>query len=106
MSPGPVVLMSRTHLISTVANETACPRCHGAILTALDEGLPARVDTTPLPNHQAEIAALLTGRRTYTQLPTGELAHRDPDRITDPNLRGTIHAEHKCPPQPSQGELF
>lgn len=84
------------HFISTVAAEATCPRCRARTLTALDEGIPARVDATPLPDRQAEIAALLNGQWTYVLTNNKHLAIRDASRITGNSLRGTIHAEHKC----------
>jgi hypothetical protein len=96
---------STRHLVSTPAKAETCPGCRAALLVALDEGLTARVDATPLPDRPAEIAALLAGRRTYTRLRNNELVHRDADRIADPRLRGDIHAQHQCT-GPAQGELF
>lgn len=84
------------HFISTTAAETTCPRCRKPLLTALDEGIPTRVDATPLPDRQAEIAALLDGRWTYVLTINRHLTIRDASRITGGSLRGTIHAEHKC----------
>ncbi|MEU5549224.1 hypothetical protein ABZ738_05595 [Micromonospora sp. NPDC047793] len=84
------------HLISTTATPGTCPRCRRPVITALDDGIPARVDATPLPDRQAEIAALLEGRWTYTHTTNRHLIHRDAARITANTLTGTIHAEHKC----------
>ncbi|MFI6228905.1 hypothetical protein ACIBCR_16500 [Micromonospora echinospora] len=84
------------HLISTVATESRCPRCRAATLTALDDGIPARVNATPLPDRQAEITALLDGRLTYVLTTNRHLLHRDGSRIAANTLRGTVHAEHKC----------
>ncbi|MFI6160370.1 hypothetical protein ACIA59_10520 [Micromonospora haikouensis] len=86
----------RRHLISTVATETRCHRCHAPILTALDDGVPARVDATPLPDRTAEINALLDGRWTYTHTANRHLVIRDEHRIASTTITGTIHAEHKC----------
>ncbi len=84
------------YLISTTAKQDCCPHCRRPILTALDEGQTARVDPTPLPDRQAEIAALLDGRRTYVHTANRHLVYRDASRITGNTIRGTIHAEHKC----------
>jgi hypothetical protein len=75
-----------THFQSTTVTETRCPRCHRAILTALDEGLRVTADTTPLPNPQAEVAAILDNRRTYTRTQFGWLIFRDarPNRRQQP----------------------
>lgn len=85
-----------SHLASTVAKPQPCPRCHRATLAALDEGLSVRVDATPLIDRQAEIAALLENRWTYTHTNWGHLVHRDPTRIAANTMRGTIHADHRC----------
>jgi hypothetical protein len=90
------------HLVSTATTETRCPRCHTATLTALDEGLTARVDLAPLPTREAEIAALLQGHWTYIHTANRHLVYRDAGRITANSLRGTIHAEHKCGNRPTQ----
>ncbi|MEU4367533.1 hypothetical protein [Micromonospora chersina] len=84
------------HLISTVATDHRCDRCHAPIIAALDDGIPARVDATPLRDRQAEIAALLDGKWTYVLTLNRHLIHRDASRITANTLTGTIHAEHKC----------
>ncbi|MEV4384379.1 hypothetical protein AB0J68_01420 [Micromonospora sp. NPDC049580] len=81
---------------STVATPQPCDRCHAALLVALDEGLTARVDATPLPNRQAEIAALIQGLWTYTHTNNRHLVYRSAERITGNTLRGTIHAQHQC----------
>jgi hypothetical protein len=86
------------YLVSTPADLSACPRCDMPILIGLDEGLQARVDLVPLPNLAAEIAAIATGRWTYTRLRDGSLAHRDQSRLADPLLAAPVHAEHACPP--------
>lgn len=84
------------HFASTRATDARCPRCHAALLTALDEGLTARVDATPLPDRDAEIAALLDGRWTYTLTANRHLIMRAAHRIAANTIRGTVHAEHKC----------
>lgn len=85
------------HFITTIAKQTTCKSCGAPILSGHDEGLAARVDTTPLRDHQAEIAALLDGKRTYKHTLYGQLHYRDETQLRkpyDPELR--IHAEHKC----------
>ncbi|MEU5965939.1 hypothetical protein ABZ777_32440 [Micromonospora parva] len=81
---------------STIAAPERCDRCHAALLVALDEGLTARVNATPLPDHQAEIAALMQGLWTYTHTNNRHLIYRSAERITAGMLRGTIHAQHQC----------
>lgn len=91
-----------SHLVSTPATDTTCPRCRTPLLVALDEGLTARVDATPLPNRQAEITALLDSRWTYTHTRSNHLIHRDAPRIAAGTLHGPIHAEHRCGNRPQQ----
>jgi hypothetical protein len=85
-----------SHFTSTRATPNHCPRCQAPTLTALDEGIPATVNPTPLPDRQAEITALLQGLHTYTLTSNAQLIHRDTTRITANTLHGTIHAQHKC----------
>ncbi len=95
--------MNAKHLVSTTATPRTCT-CGAPILTAHDEGLPARVDATPIPIGD-EIATLLTGRRTYTHTWIGQLIHRTPGRIASRRLdHHPIHAEHRCPPKQPQDE--
>lgn len=84
------------YLVSTTATDTRCPRCRAAVITAIDEGIPARVDATPLPDRTAEIAALLDGKHTYVLTDRRHLFHRDASRIAGGSIHGTIHAEHTC----------
>lgn len=83
------------HLVTTPAVPALCPRCRHLTLTGLAEGLTARVDPTEL-DPAGEVAAILTGRATYTLTPAGELVHRDASRITG-GLTGVILPEHDCP---------
>ncbi len=85
------------HFVSTTATESRCRHCRRPTLTALDEGQPAHVDATPLPDRQAEINALLNNRRTYTHTTYGQLHYRDENKLRNPTTPGArIHAEHKC----------
>lgn len=94
------------HLVTTIAKQQRCHRCRAPILTALDEGLTARVDATPLRNRDAEIAALLDNRRTYNYTSYGHLYYRDEWRIAASIPPGTaIHAEHKCSTQKGPQQL-
>lgn len=86
-----------THLITTPATLGTCPRCWLPTLTGIDEGIPVRVDLIPLPNLAAEINALAAGRWTYARLRDGSLAHRDTDRLADPQLSAPVHVQHTCP---------
>lgn len=97
------------HLATTRAKPDTCHRCHDPILIGLAEGLTVRVDATPLPDRDAEIAALLAGLRTYTKFANNELAYRDANRISEKRepwlAPRQIHAEHKCT-RPEQQTLF
>lgn len=81
---------------STHTTETRCPRCRAALLTAIDEGMPATVNAEPLADRAAEVAALLDGRRTYVHTERRLLVYRNATRIRGNTIPGTIHAEHKC----------
>jgi hypothetical protein len=85
-----------TYFMSTKAKADQCRRCRGRVLAALDEGLAVRVDAEPLPDREAEIAALLAGLWTYVHTEYGDLIHRDACRIAGGSIQGTVHAEHKC----------
>lgn len=85
-----------THFASTTTKPGRCRRCRAPILTALDEGLPATVDATPLPNQAAEITALINNLWTYVHTRSGYLIHRDARRIAHNSIAGTIHAQHTC----------
>lgn len=91
------------HLISTRAKPRTCPGCGAPTLTALDRGLPATVDATPIDPGPPEITALLAGKWTYILLTSGYLLHRDADRI-HARTPGNIHAQHACP-QPTLTDL-
>lgn len=87
--------MSR-HLISTRTQPQTCPGCGTPLLTALDAGIPTRVNAQPIPP-ETEPDILLTDRWTYTHTQGKQLIHRTPEKITSAWPRGTIHPEHKCP---------
>jgi hypothetical protein len=97
---GLVIAMTR-HLVTTQTTTGACPRCKASILVAVSEGLPVRVDTTPIDAAQ-EIQALVEGRWTYTLTTARELLHRDRLRIRATDHRNTIHRQHRCPDQGSR----
>lgn len=86
-----------THFVSTAAALSICECCDMPTLTALDEGIPARVELIPLPALAAEIAAIAHGRLTYTRLRNGQLAVRDQYRLADPDSASQVHAQHVCP---------
>lgn len=83
-------------LVSTKAELSTCATCALPVLRALDEGIPACVDLVPLPDLAAEIAAIATGRHTYTRLRDGTLAYRDEIRLSDPAMATPVHAGHAC----------
>lgn len=88
------------HLITTTATPTRCPRCQAPVLAGHAEGVPARVDPTPLDEH-GEAAALLDGRTTYNLLVelTGRryLVPRTSIEIAAPR-RCDVVADHQCRP--------
>lgn len=86
-------------MISTLTKPGTCPRCHSQLLVALDAGLPAQVDATPITTSQ-EIAALIEGRWTYLHIHQ-QLIHRTAAIITG-GRTGNIHAEHRCHPDRSR----
>lgn len=86
--------------LTTRARIDACPHCAAATIHALDAPVAAidtRLDPQPL-TVAAELAALLSGRRTYDLIPIAgrhEIAWRDQWRI--PHRRYPILATHQCP---------
>lgn len=82
------------HLISTRAVERRC-RCGSTILAGLDEGLPVRVDATPV-DRAGELAALLEGRWTFARSRVGLLIHRNESRVRGGLVGESIHAQHRC----------
>ena len=82
------------------ARLTTCPRCHAAVIRALDApvaALDVRLDPVPL-DIRAELAALISGRLTYDLIPAGfgqEIEYRDEMRIRKRNY--PVLAEHQCP---------
>lgn len=90
-------MTSGAHFVSTPAELSACASCALPVLRALDEGMPACVDLIPLPDLAAEVAAIATGRWTYTRIPGGGLAYRDVNRLADPAMASPVHAAHTCP---------
>jgi hypothetical protein len=84
------------HLITTRPVARRCPRCRRLHLTGLAEGLPYRVDPTPLTAH-AELAARLAGRASY-QLVASTLVYRNQWHIAHDLTRGRppVFADHHC----------
>jgi hypothetical protein len=89
-------------MISTKVKTITC-RCGSEIIYAVADGLPARVDPTPLTLAN-ELAALLDGRWTYA-LRAGELVHRDQWVIRAGIVGTSLHAEHRCPPRYTQPRI-
>ena len=87
--------------LTTRARWDPCPICHAWTIRALDAetaAIDTRLDPPPL-NPTQELAALLTGHRTYEIFPTAgrhEIAHRDQWRIKN-NHGHPIYPTHKCP---------
>lgn len=96
--------MRHDHLISTNTRAITCPRCGTALLAAHDRGRPVTVDAEPLPDRNAEIAALLRNLHTYIHA-YRQLIHRTPEKIRSGWPEGTIHVTHQCPQQQRQNEL-
>lgn len=80
------------------ARPGACPNCHAMILAGLDDNLGLAVHADAMPTTAVgELTALLHGLRTYTLI-TGELCHRDHNRIAYRSAdHEPVHAEHSCP---------
>lgn len=93
------------HLISTTTTDQTC-QCGAHILVALDSGIRAQVDATPLQDRAAELAALIEGRWTYTHVHAGYLVHRTASEITAPALTGPVHRDHRCRPRPQQTTIY
>lgn len=92
------------HLETTAPYVQTCRRCRRTILYGLAEGIPARVDVTPIDG-RTEAACIAVGRPTFTLRRTG-LVQRDDSRRCDPNLASPVLAEHACPPRPQQLSLL
>lgn len=91
------------HLEDGPAFYQPCPRCGRHTLTAYCAGVKTRLDPEPL-SINAEIAALILGRRTYDVLVMGlprrmYPAWRHLSRIRAPRIHAVI-ATHICPPNP------
>jgi hypothetical protein len=89
------------HLEDGPAHYQPCPRCGRHTLTAWCAGVKTRFNPEPLTIHQ-EIAALLTGRRTYDVLILGLPRRMYPEwrhllRIQAPRKHPVI-VTHACPP--------
>jgi hypothetical protein len=90
-----------THLENHPARYQPCPRCGHHTITAITSGYKLRADPCPLDTSQ-EIAALLTGRRTFDVLIWGlpkrmHLEWRSLTRIRAPRKHPVI-ATHQCVP--------
>ncbi|AGL13858.1 hypothetical protein [Actinoplanes sp. N902-109] len=93
-------IRAHVHLETTAPTVTLCARCRRTVIVGLAEGIPARVDPTPIaPAAEAALAA--AGRQTYTLRRTG-LIQRDASRRADRSLASPVLAQHQCPGQPNQ----
>jgi hypothetical protein len=87
--------VSQQHFITTIAKIVICGRCRQPILTGHAEGIPARVDATPV-NRFGEIEAIREGRSTY-QLRGGRLVYRQSEQILHDNGEvQPILIAHRC----------
>ena len=85
------------HFVSDAPRCRPCPRCQRLILTGLGEGIPYRVDPTPLTAH-AELRARLAGRESWYVV-AGQLAARTASRIAGVKpwqQRPIVFADHAC----------
>lgn len=77
-----------------------CPRCHCALIHALDApvaALDVHLDPEPLTEIE-ELQAVLSGRMTYDLIPVWghhEIAYRDQWRIR--KRKYSVLATHRCP---------
>ncbi|BAH52273.1 hypothetical protein [Rhodococcus opacus] len=96
--------MSRwpAHLQETAPKKTRCRRCGTDIWTALHQCFDLALDPIPLAQ-LGELAALLTGARTYHRV-NDHLYRRNTVSIANnPNPHhGTIHRTHHCQPPPPE----
>ncbi len=90
--------------LSTQASETTC-RCGLLVMSAVDEGLRARVDARPLDEPvAAALLALTPPVRLYVLTPGRWLVERTYEGLTD-RPRGTLHAAHRCKGAPMNEPL-
>jgi len=99
-----MTLRAFRYLETTAPVVHTCWRCGRPILYGLAEGIPARVDITPISS-AVEAAYTAAGRATYTLRRSG-LIHRDQSRRSDPSLASPVLAAHQCPGRPEQLSLM
>lgn len=83
--------MTRRRVINATCGQCGTPLLCGP--DAPTAALDVKVDEAPLPDHRAELHAVLDGIGTYL-LSSGELHHRDRWAITRP--AADVHAAHRC----------
>ena len=90
-------ILDSTSRLTHQARRATCPSCHSMVLAGLDDDLSLPVHANVMPTTAAgELTALLHGLRTYTLI-TGNLCHRDHNRITYRSADDEpVHAEHSC----------
>lgn len=85
--------MHSEHLVTTPAIP-AIHHCGAVILAGVAEGLPARVDPTPL-NSVGHTAAIIAGHHIYRLTKSG-LVEIDVDRINSRTIHGPLLPSHQC----------
>lgn len=77
----------------TRAQPATCGRCRAALLRAIVEGVPCRVDAVPA-TLRGELHARLRGKLSY-EMRGPTILYREPERIAG-GARGPILIEHRC----------
>lgn len=92
VSPGPFLITTAPSLIN-------CYRCKRLVMAATVGGMDVHVDTATL-NEIGELAALVSGRRTYHLVTRDYLVRRTAHHISTGQVRSPVLAEHACDPIP------
>jgi hypothetical protein len=87
------------HLITTAPSLTKCRYCKAPVLAVTVGGLDFHVDTATL-NEMGELAALVSGRRTFAYVAQDYLARRTVMHISAGPAERPVLAEHACGPTP------
>ena len=84
-----------SHLITTAPSLTKCRKCNRPVLAATIGGLDRHVDTATL-NDVGELAALVSGRRTFGLVTADYLVPRTVHHISAGPAHHPVLAEHGC----------